>query len=357
MKRIRVLHLMDTLRRGGKERQLIELLKNIDKDRYESFLISLEVRADGYDDDAKGLVTDFQYMVRKYRWDLLLIFRIKKYCKENKIDVIQVWDGMCAFYAFNVSLFTGILFVNYSIQDTDSRRTYRHLIKRLMLKLSKNVIGNSIIGLKVYGVEKKGKVIYNGLDFKRFESLKKKANNKFLIGIVANLTEYKDYYTFFDAIKLLAESRSDFEVQIVGWGKLADEYKDYAQKIGISSCLQFMGKVNDAENHIVNFDIGVLCSYRQKGEGISNSVLEYMACGVPPVITDVGAAREIIDDGVNGLLFDAGNSVDLMEKIVLLIEDNELRNNISINAKAAVFRKFSYAKFIKSIEEYYEENL
>lgn len=353
---LKILHLLDTLRRGGKERQFVELIRGLDKSKYEIHTIVLEKRKDGYDDEVRELSCSFEYKFRRFRWDIFLIFDLIKYCKKNNIEIIQVWDGMCAFYAYFVTLITGIKFINYSIQEVDPRLSYRHLVQRLILKLCRNVIANQCAGLKVYDVEKKGKVIYNGLDFSRFNKIRTRDDHKFVVGIVANLTDYKDYYTFFDAIKILQKKNENLEVYIIGGGKLAQTYKDYAVKIGINqNILKYFGRVNNIEDLVPNFDVGVLSSYKNKGEGLSNSVLEYMACGIPPIITDIGAAREIVEDGVTGLLFEAGNAEDLAEKIALLMKVGKLRIEIGERAKEVVFEKFSYERYIKEFEELYKE--
>ena len=297
-----VLHLLDVLRRGGKEKQFLELIKGINKSKFQIHTIVLEKRTDGYDEEVKSLSDNFTYMPRRFRWDLFLIWDLVKYCKKNKIDIINVWDGMCAFYGLIVSWILGVKFINGSIRDSDPRKSYRHIIKHIILKLSKYVIANQHAGLKVYGMEKKGKVIYNGIDLDWFRgrgerkrqstedkgqktedrnqktedrSQKMEDRNKFVIGIVANLTEYKDYYTFFNTIRILQDRVSNFEVHIIGGGRLTQTYKDYAVKIGVNqSILKYFGRVSNVEDYIPNFDVGVLCSYKEKGEGLSNSVLE-----------------------------------------------------------------------------------
>ncbi len=137
---MKILHLLDTLRRGGKERQFVELIRGLDKSKYQIHTIVLEKREDGYDNEVRELSYNFEYKFRRFRWDLFLIYDLVKYCKKHNIEVIQAWDGMCAFYAYFVSLFAGIKFINYSIQEADPRLSYRHLIQRFILKLSKYVI-------------------------------------------------------------------------------------------------------------------------------------------------------------------------------------------------------------------------
>lgn len=355
---IKILNILDLLRRGGKERQFIELLRGLDRTKFEVHTIVLEKRVDGYDDEARTLSSAIQYLPRRSRWDLFLIVDLARYCRRNQIQIIHVWDGMCAFYGIIVGVLSGAAFVNGSIRDSDPRLSYRHLLTRLILKLSNHIVSNQYAGLRVYGVEKKGKVIYNGLDLGRFKKVKTRTDDKFVIGIVANLTDYKDYYTFFDAIRILQEKINELEVHIIGGGKLTQTYKDYAVQIGVNqSILRYFGRVTNTEDYTPNFDVGVLCSYKAKGEGLSNSVLEYMACGVPSIITDIGAAREIVEDGVTGLLFEAGNAEDLAKKIALLMEDGKLRIEIGERAKKVVFEKFSYERYIKEFEEYYEKVL
>jgi len=352
---IKILYIIDTLRRGGKERQFVELIKGLDRSKYEIHTIALEKRMDGYDDVVKNLSHYFEYKFRKFRWDISLIKYFVRYCKQHKIDIIQVWDGMSAFYGYFTSLFSGVKFINYSIQGADQRLTYRHIYERILLKLSKYVLANQYAGLRIYGLKKKGKVIYNGIDLNRFSHIRDKNNDKFVIGIVANLTEYKDYYTFFNAIRILQDRISNFEVHIIGGGRLTQTYKDYAVKIGVNqSILKYFGRVSNVEDYIPNFDVGVLCSYKEKGEGLSNSVLEYMACGVPPIITDVGAAREIVEEGITGFLFEAENAQDLANKILLLYNDYDLRLRIGERAKEEVFKRFGYERYIREMEEYYE---
>lgn len=351
--KIKVLHLIDEMRRGGKERQLMELLKGINKDEFEIHIIAFLQRPDGYDEEAKTFVTSFRYFNRNYRWDLSLIFSIKEYCLENHIDVIYVWDGMTAFYALFISLLTGIPFVNGSIRDTDPRLSYRHIIKRFVLACSKHIVANSAAGLSVYRVDHRGKVIYNGLQLERFTHHRQRTSADFVVGTTANLTDYKDYYTFFDAIAILRKMIPNLSVQVVGGGKLADVYKAYAASKDLLDVVNFIGRVPVTEKYIPEFDVGVLCSFKGKGEGLSNSVIEYMACGVPPVITDIGAAREIVRHGETGLLFPAGDANELAHQIFSLYESERTRTTLARNAKKFVEENFSFQKYIHESESLY----
>lgn len=350
---IRVLHILDTLRRGGKERQFIELIRGIDRSVFQVHTVILEKRADGYDEEAKALSHCFKYMPRRFRWDLGLVRDLIDYCRQNNIDIIHAWEGMTSFYGLLASCFCNAEVINGTIRDTDPRRNYRQLYTLLVLRLSKHIVANSYAGLKAYGVEKKGSVIYNGIDLSRFLVQKKPVTSKFIVGIVANLTEYKDYFTFFDAIHFLYKRIDNLEVHVFGDGRFAQSYKEYAEKIGLAKIVKFWGRVQNVEEYIPSFDVGVLSSYKDRGEAISNSVLEYMACGVAPVITNVGAAKEIIEDGVTGLLFEPGDPNDLARKILMLREKKEQGMEMGQRARLGVEKQFSYERYVKETEQYY----
>lgn len=355
LKKIKILYLIDELQRGGKERQFVELIRGLNKDIFEIHTITfLEVNGD-FSEEVKKYSKKYIYYRRKIRWDLSFIFKLNRYIKKNNIDIVHVWDDMSAFFGFWATLFLKAKFVNASIQDTYNSWNLWKLLKMFILKFNKNIISNSKRGLEVYRVKDKGIVIYNGIDPERFKNLEKYKTGKFIIGIVANLTIYKDYYTFFDAINILKNKIDNLEVWVIGDGNLSSEYKKYANEKGISEIIKYYGRVENPEKYICNFNVGVLCSFEKLGEGISNSVLEYMACGVPPIITDVGAAREIIEDGINGFLFEPGNAKDLAEKIYYLYCNPDLSNNIGEKAKKTVEEKFSYAEYIKKNENLYLE--
>ncbi|MEK7826092.1 MAG: glycosyltransferase family 4 protein [Nitrospirota bacterium] len=98
------------------------------------------------------------------------------------------------------------------------------------------------------------------------------------------------------------------------------------------------------------FDIGVLCSL---SEGFSNSVLEYMASGLPIVATRVGGATEQIRDGETGLLVPSGDSSALAAALVRLISDPQLRDALAGAARNHCQKHFSMDTMIKRMDEYY----
>ena len=126
--------------------------------------------------------------------------------------------------------------------------------------------------------------------------------------------------------------------------------RELTYNLGIADRLIFVGKQDNAIPYIKNFDIGVLTS---DSEGFSNALLEYMACGVASVATDVGGNRELIQNGKTGVLVPKGEPEALARAIIELLDDNEYRNWLGSNAKALVTSEYSWDKKIREIEKYY----
>lgn len=103
----------------------------------------------------------------------------------------------------------------------------------------------------------------------------------------------------------------------------------------------FAGYVHNIEKYLQAADLFVLPSWR---EGLSNSLLEAMACGLPCVATQIPCNQEIIRNGGNGFLFQPGNIDDLTAKLLQLIEHSSLRNKIGIQARRTILETFSIDK-------------
>ena len=114
--------------------------------------------------------------------------------------------------------------------------------------------------------------------------------------------------------------------------------------------------VRDFSPNVVDYyhaaDIFVLPSY---AEGMSNAMLEAMSCGLPAVATRIGAAEEMIQDGVNGCLMEPGDRVMLTRSLMALINDEEKREQFSQRAAAAIREQYSEQAVVDRIEAAYYE--
>jgi len=115
-----------------------------------------------------------------------------------------------------------------------------------------------------------------------------------------------------------------------------------------------LGKRSDVEFIVNIFDIEVLLKNAQvHGEGISNSIIEYMALSKPVIGTRGGGTDELITDGYNGFLLDSGDVELLINRITELASDNELRSKLGTNAKQMVVDKFDLRKMTNEYIDLY----
>lgn len=349
---MKILFFCDGLEGGGKERRLVQLLKGL-SDRHYGDLHLLMLRDVLAYPEIKQYDVKIEYICRHKPGSF---FRILQYLHNLNPDIIQSWEFMpMAYYLLMRPL--SLRIPSYSISTAaDCNFYHKSLMRRFIYKLSYHqasfVVGNSLAGLVNYQVPlEKRLCIYNGFDENRLDKDKDvniraelRIKSKYIVTMMARFTESKDWFMFISAAKKLIDDRVDACFLAVGDGEsrqrimnsVEHKYKDR---------ILFLGRRSDVEAILRNTDIAVLCSNAEvHGEGVSNSILEACAFGIPVVATKGGGTSEIIDDGVNGVLITPHDSISLVEKIRMLLGDDTLRKKMGENGQNTVKEKFSLAK-------------
>jgi glycosyltransferase involved in cell wall biosynthesis len=170
--------------------------------------------------------------------------------------------------------------------------------------------------------------------------------------MVAEFSDRKDYVTYIKAAQMILQKRNDVLFVAVGAGKNLEACKQMAASAG--SGIRFLGERRDIEAIVNTIDIGVLCTYT---EGISNSVMEYMAAGKPSIVTDGGGSRELVLDGHTGFLVSPSNPQAVAAKIELLLESSDLGKQMGRAAKERLLDKFSLEQLVENTMRMYRETL
>lgn len=144
----------------------------------------------------------------------------------------------------------------------------------------------------------------------------------FVVGIVARLSAQKAHHVLFGAIARLAPEHPGLRLVVVGDGERADELAGLADQLGIGERVRFTGVRRDVARLLPGFDVSCLSSVH---EGAPITVIESMAAGVPVVVTDCGALRDMVTDGDEGFLVPVGDSPALADRIARLAADPGLR--------------------------------
>jgi glycosyltransferase involved in cell wall biosynthesis len=173
--------------------------------------------------------------------------------------------------------------------------------------------------------------------------------------MVASFSDKKKQDTLIDSFQNIHSSINKPLLIFLGDGQHLERFKTSCSDRDIECYIQFHGYVKNVEEWIVASDISVLSSTCKYGEGISNTIIESMACKTPVVASKNIGTKELIDDLNNGVLFDCESVSDLSEKLLMLYKDNDLRESIARNAFEYVVVNHSIdgmiQKFIDIIKE------
>jgi glycosyltransferase involved in cell wall biosynthesis len=175
-----------------------------------------------------------------------------------------------------------------------------------------------------------------------------------LIGIVARLSPEKDHETLFEAFSQLSGEFGEVHLVVVGGGELQEQLSAAARRLAIESRVHFLGYRSDVAELLAIFDCFVLSS---RSEGLSITLLEAMAAGLPIVATDVGGNGEVIQNEETGLLVPPAQPSRLAAALKRMLTDGEAARRMGERGSARVREHFSLDKMVAGYERIYDELL
>jgi glycosyltransferase involved in cell wall biosynthesis len=341
---LRVLYLVDSMRVGGKERQICELLKALKNSQVEQVVVTMGPEQ-FYIGDIERLGIPLLYLLRRVRWDPTILSRLRRILKQFRPHVIYTNSEMAMSYAWPLARLMRIRLVNATIRNAFSGHGPRWQWHKVMLWLADARVANSNAGFASRGLHPKSSgnyVIYNGFDMTRFvgplsaSSCELRSSGRRVVGMIAEFSDYKDFPTFIEAAKLVLARRDDIVFVAVGGGKNLENCKKMVSSS--ETRIQFTGERRDVESLVQQMDIGVLCTFT---EGIPNSIMEFMAAGKPVIVTDGGGSRELVMDGKHGFLVPPSDAHAVAEKILALLAQPEARRNMGLAGQTQIQEHFS----------------
>jgi len=361
---MKILFFSECLASGGKERRLVELIKvlKLDPDiEFELVLMSEDINYE----EVLNLDITINFIIRKTKKDISVFNKFYRLCKNYTPDIVHCWDTMTAIYIAPISKLLHLKFVNGIVIDAPRKQNIFNkywLRAKLTFPLADIIIGNSKAGLKAYNAPvKKSIVIYNGFNFNRIENIipektireQLKIDTKYVVGMVATYSEFKDYPTYLRAAQIILGKRKD--TTFIAIGKNTDSVLlKNAIDFKLRDHIRLLGMKSDIESFVNMMDICILSTFT---EGISNSILEYMALGKPVIATSGGGTCEILEDNMTGFLVSQSNPIELAGKIELLLNDPPLRLKMGNNGKNRIINAFSIDKMVSEYISAYKNLL
>ena len=249
---MKILFFIESLEAGGKERRLVELIKGLSQNKSNEMELVVTKKFIHYD-AVFSTGIKIHYTLRKHTTkDPSIFFKFYKIAMKMKPDIIHVWGNMTAIYAIPTKLLLRIPLINNQITDAPAHLPSAILSHKLSFPFSDKIIANSYAGLKAYKApEKKSDVIYNGFDFNRISELKSKESirakfnlkTKYMIGMVASFSSFKDYSTYLKAANIILKIKKDITFLCIGAGDDSQAKLEVDQQ-HLDNIL-FLGKQND----------------------------------------------------------------------------------------------------------------
>ena len=365
---MKVIILVDSLRKGGKERRTLELLKSLGQRGGVKMELVLFKDLIEYP-EVYQLDIPVHIVKRQPAQNPATFVKLYKICKAFTPDIIHAWSGMTAIFAIPSKILLNCPLVYGGIADApeDLRIWDTALFRaRMVYPFSDAVVGNSMAGLRSYSApERKSRCIWNGFDFARIQDLSHPDNirdsygikTRFIVGMVAAFADRKDYETYILGALQTLETLDDITFFAIGDGPNRSSVETMIPK-GKHSKFRVTGNIDQVEAVVNTFDVGVLTTNSKiHGEGISNALMEYMALGKPVVATKGGGTDELVIDGTTGYVIEPGDPAALALQLHSLLTKPSIAGLMGMAARTGIQENFSLKKMTNSYMELYAQLL
>jgi glycosyltransferase involved in cell wall biosynthesis len=378
MDRIRLLKFVTVFAIGGTERHVVNLARGLDPSRFELHLACFRRRGALLNEVDLNRVPLSEYNITHfYNYGALRKgMKLARYIRRNRIEIVHSYNFYSNVFAIPAAVLAGTPVIVASVRDTGLYTTpLKGLVHRSVCRLAHRIVVNAE-AIRRWLVSEgcppdKVTVIRNGIDLARFSDRNSGAGLRRELGIppgarlvvvLSRLDRLKGIEYFLEAAFFLAGRFKDAYFLIVGddatvrKGRIAEgvvyrrELEAYAARLGLDRRVVFTGFRLDVPALLSEASVSVLPSL---SEGLSNTLLESMAAGVPVVATRVGGSPEAIEDGVAGLLVPPRDSGALAEAIGLLLDHPGIASRIGRAGREWVSKHCSLDGMVRETEDLY----
>ena len=362
LKKIKICFILGSLNQGGAEKQFVELIKNIDKSRFDVTLCIYSRKEVFFQEIFK--IKDINIHTRNWKFKssyfrlFELFFFLRIYFKKNRFDLVQT---MLRHNGVFIRIMTSSFYNNRIVSSVRTRfDKYVGFNLFLEKKLINNSfsVANTINAAECFKSQLSPKLhdriytIYNGFDTSYFTPPKiiKEYKNFLKIGLAGRISKEKN---FSQIIRVLPFLNENIEINIIGSkGNSYDELLSLIQESNLSNRVIIQESVNDMKSFYHSIDI---CLITSTLEGCSNVLFESLLCGNLNIININANTDNFIVDGYSGLVYD-GSDNDLIKKInhFKQIYINKEHYNMINNGLDYCRSNFSIKKMVFQYENLYE---
>jgi glycosyltransferase involved in cell wall biosynthesis len=381
--RIRVLKFLTLFGIGGTEKQVVNLAKRIDRSAFDlSFgCLSRWGELIGEIEQGQGMAVAEYPIRRLYGLNAFRQqWRFARELRKERVQIIHSYNFYGNVFSIPAARFAGVPVIIASVRDLGIYlRPAQLRVQRWICRLADCIVVNADAirdWLVAEGYPaRKIVVIRNGVDVMRYGARSDGAALRHELGLPAGaplvvmlsrLNPKKGIECFLEAAahirhqcpeacflavgEAYARGDGEFHVDPIYRRKLQDR----VMELGLGECFRFTGMREDVPDILAAAAVSVLPSF---SEGVSNTLLESMAAGVPVVATSVGGTPEVIRDEEHGLLSPPGDPQAIADSVCALLRSPLLAARLSAQARERVVREFSFDAVVRRTQELYLELL
>ncbi len=384
--KIKVLILINELLRGGAQRIVLDIAKNIDSQKFDLKIVYLKSHANFPADSQTVLQEVLKTGIPviaiegKKRFVFGDAWKLYKLVRKEKPDVVQTFLPYAGILGRIVARIAGvrrITSVQCNLPIAYSKRTY--WLDKITLSLA-TVWTGATEGIELsYGgsvqpfskdawnTKRKHYTIVAGVDLPVFDATIKAVDRNVkrkeigltsedkVIMMTARLISWKGHVDLVGAMAFISPKA---HLVLVGWGPLEAELKKQAQDLGVDNRIHFLGARNDVIALLKTADVYVQAHSRSPDGkiwmGPNTSQMEACAAYVPSVSTAVPLIEYLIEDGKTGTLARPNDPQDLARAINFQIDNPDKTKEMVVNARRRIEERYSIYAMIKKYEELYQ---
>lgn len=339
---------------GGTQRQLIELLKRIDRRRF-------RVHPVCFHDDGPwtSRVAELGDPIARFPISgfgkpatIRQLVRFARWCRQNEIAVLHTWEIYSNVFGLPGAALARVPLRIGSRRGLGGPPAVRRL-QTLACRTAHRMVANSGAAanqLIDQGIPKRRiDIIHNGIDLSLFPTRRDFSRAR-TITMVACLREGKRVDVLIAAAARIIARYPDVQFQIVGDGPCRERLVEQAAATGVLPRIRFMGHRDDVPAILSSSDLFVLPS---ESEASPNVILEAMAAALPVVASRVGGIPELVDDGVTGHLVPSGNPDALAAALLDLLEHSGKRTAFGRSGRTRIEQQYSFDRMVAQFETLY----
>lgn len=356
-----VMHVVDTLSGGGTERTLVALLNRFDTQQVRHVVVTMRDAGSGSARLPEHVACCALGLTGAARFGFLRLARV---ARRWNASVVHARNTGCWLDAAVAALITPGATATLGFHGLDRvdgiDERFRSRV-RWATRLGASFASVSDDGARrlrdAFGVPgERITVLRNGVDLDRFKPMNANARRRIrarlglpadaiLIGGVGSLTHIKRFDLTIDGLAALRTSGAKTHLVLVGGGPLREALVRRTAALGLQGRVHLPGYREDVPDYLAALDIYVCSS---DFEGVSNALLEAMACGLPVITTRVGDHPAIVRDGKEGLTIERGHSQELAAALDRLCRDESARRQMG----AAARRRAADSDFSVTVHDY-----